>query len=139
MYHNFFIHLSANGHLGCFYVLAIVDSAAMNLGTCLLEVQFSQGICPVVVLLCHMVVLFLVFKEISILFSRVAVSICIPTNCAKKNFLSSTSSLGFKICRYFDDGHSDQMRWYFTVIFMCISLIISDVEHLYIFFGEISV
>ena len=32
MYHNFFIHLPADGPLGCFYVLAIADSAAMNLG-----------------------------------------------------------------------------------------------------------
>ena len=32
MYHSFFIHLSADGHLGCFYVLAIIDSAAMNIG-----------------------------------------------------------------------------------------------------------
>ena len=31
------------------------------------------------------------------------------------------------------------VRWYFTVIFMCISPIISDVEHLYIFIGEISI
>ena len=32
MYHNFCIHLSINGHLGYFHVLAIVKSAAMNVG-----------------------------------------------------------------------------------------------------------
>ena len=64
MYHNFFIHLSVDGHLGCFHVLAIVNSAAMNHGImCLFQFCFPQGICLGVELLGNMVVLFLVFKE----------------------------------------------------------------------------
>ena len=32
LYHSFFVHLSVDGHLGCFHVLSIVNSAAMNNG-----------------------------------------------------------------------------------------------------------
>ena len=32
MYYDFFMHLSIDGHLGSFHVLAILNSAAMNNG-----------------------------------------------------------------------------------------------------------
>ena len=59
-----------------------------------LQFWFPQSICLAVGLLGHMVVLFLVFKGISILFSIVAVSISIPTNSAGRfSFLHILSSI----------------------------------------------
>ena len=61
---------------------------------CLFQFWFPQGICLGVGLLCHMVVLFLVFKGISIPSSIVAISINIPTNGAKSfPFLHTLSSI----------------------------------------------
>ena len=47
MYHNFFIHSSVDGHLGCFHGLAIVNSAAVNNGihvSC--SILVSSGFMP---------------------------------------------------------------------------------------------
>ena len=47
MYHNFFIHSPVNGHLGCFHVLAIINSTAMNNGICVsLSILVSSGYMP---------------------------------------------------------------------------------------------
>ena len=47
MYHNFFIHLPVDGHLGCFHVLAILSTAAMNNGIDVsLSILVSSGYMP---------------------------------------------------------------------------------------------
>ena len=79
----------------------------MNIGV---HVSFpfwlSQVICLGMGLLGHMVVLFLVFKGISILSCIVAVSTYIPTN-SVRDTLFSTPFPALIVCRLFDDGHSD--------------------------------
>ena len=61
-YHTFLIQSSVDGHLGCFHVLAIVNSVAMNMWV---HVSFSRkvlsGYTPSMGLLGHMVVLYIVF------------------------------------------------------------------------------
>ena len=47
MYHDFFIHSSVDGHLGCFHVLAMVNSATMNIGVPVsFSVLVSSGYMP---------------------------------------------------------------------------------------------
>ena len=47
MYHNFFMHSSVDGHLGCFHVLVLVNSAAIYIGLmCLFSFLVSSGYMP---------------------------------------------------------------------------------------------
>ena len=107
-HHIIFIHSSADGHLGCFHVLAIVSGAAINSG---MHVSFwirdFSRYSPGVGLLDHMVTLFLVFWEPFIMFCIGAAPVYIPTTVWKSSLLSPPSP-AFFICRIFNDGHSDQ-------------------------------
>ena len=99
---------------------------------CPFQLWFLQGICLGVGLLGHMVVLFLVLEGITILSSIVAVSIYIPTKSARAfPFLHALSSI--YVCRLFDDGHSDwcEVISHTIVVLICIFLIMSNVDHLF--------
>ena len=66
----------------------------------------QQQQCPVVGLLGHLVVLFLLFKEISMLFSTVSVLFTSPPK-VQEGSISSASSPAFIVCILFDEGRSD--------------------------------
>ena len=118
---SLFIHLSME--TGWFHVLAIVNSAAMNTGV---HVSFWSRVfsgSPWVGLLNHMVILLFVKR----LFSIVATPSYTPAS-GLGGFPFSTPFPVLVICRLFDDGHLTSVRWYLIVVLICISLIISDVE-----------
>ena len=45
MYHSFLVHSSADGHLGCFHVLAIIKGAAMNIGVHVSRSDLVSSVC----------------------------------------------------------------------------------------------
>ena len=147
MYHNFFIHSSVDGHLGCFHVLAIVNSAVMNKGIHVsLSISVSSGYMPRSGIAGHMVVLFLVFKESPYCLPQWLYQFTFPPT-VQECSLFSTPSPAFTVCRLLDDGHSDGCKvishcsfdLHFSNNEQCWASFHVFVSHLYVFFGEMSV
>ena len=95
----------------------------------LFELKFTPDICPGVGLLEHMPTLILVFWGTSILFSIATTPIYIPHQCSTPFSPHPLQHLLF--VDFSKTAILTGVRWYLIVVVICISLIIRDIEHLF--------
>ena len=130
-YHNFLIHSSANGHLGYFHVLAVVNSTSVNF-----ELHAPLSILVSSVCVPGRRIAGSYVNSISSFLRNLHTVLhsgytsCIPTNCVETS-LFSTSFQHLLFVDFLMEVILTGMKWYLIVVLICISLIMSDVEHLF--------